>query len=77
MSRLNNIVLVYLIVEKYFEVEKNAVNHFLLEKFVIQKTGVKKDTANKYINTLLNGITIEGKFYQIIYVDGGYKCLKR
>lgn len=73
MTRLNNIVLSYLIVECYEKKCGLYIDRIKLINYIKTKTGVTDMTASEYINTLLRGIYIERKRYQIIFVSGGYK----
>ena len=71
MTRHNNIVLTYLIVEKYNQQMERAILPIDLLTYIIRKTGVTKLTARCYIDDLKRGIFIEGKQYKIKSNEGG------
>ena len=77
MSRLNNLVLSYKIVEDYNKKLEKPLLPFVLKDYIKQRTAVRDDTAKEYMTALENGIFIEGKLYKIILRDGGYSCLKK
>lgn len=74
MSRLNNLVLAYKIVEEYNNKVGRPLLPFHLKDYIKQKTAVRDDTAVEYMRALENGIIISGKKYKIILKDGGYSC---
>ena len=74
MSRLNNIHLVYLIVKEFEKQLNRPVTHIGLKNLIKRKLGCTDEAAEKYISDLVNGITIEGELYKIIFYNGGYQC---
>lgn len=73
MSRLNNLVVSYLIVDEYVGTMHKAILPFVLARFITRRTNVSEETAKKYIKELENGKFIEGKLYKIKYTEGGYR----
>jgi hypothetical protein len=74
MSRLNNIVLSYLIVDAFNKQNSQPISLYKLQQYIMTKTGVTETTAKKYVVDLIRGITIQRKLYRIRAEADKYTC---